>query len=327
MRAACGDAHLKAILGTGDLKTLRNVYRASMVAMMAGADFIKTSTGKEDVNATLPVSLVMVRAHPRLSRARPASRSASSRPAASRRPRTRSTWLILMKEELGRDWLEPDLFRIGALDCSPTSSASSSISSPAATRPSHPPRAWLEDPRHDASSRKSSTHHGLRPGAGGERPRCAPGWTQHAGRLRAFHRRRIRRAGRGRATSTSSNPARGKRAGASVAQGTADGCRRGGRGGAQGAQAVVGACAAIERARHLYAHRPHAAEARALLRRARDDRQRQADPRDAATSTSRWSRGTSTITPAGPQLHRQRVSRPRRRSASAARSSRGISRC
>ena len=62
MREACGDAHLKAILATGDLKTLRNVYAASMVAMQAGADFIKTSTGKEDVNATLPVSLVMLRA-------------------------------------------------------------------------------------------------------------------------------------------------------------------------------------------------------------------------------------------------------------------------
>ena len=62
MREACGEAHLKAILATGDLKTLRNVHRASMVAMMAGADFIKTSTGKEDVNATLPVSLVMMRA-------------------------------------------------------------------------------------------------------------------------------------------------------------------------------------------------------------------------------------------------------------------------
>ena len=62
MREACGDAHMKAILATGDLKTLRNVYKASMVAMQAGADFIKTSTGKEDVNATLPVSLTMVRA-------------------------------------------------------------------------------------------------------------------------------------------------------------------------------------------------------------------------------------------------------------------------
>ena len=70
MREACGPAHLKAILGAGDLKTLRNVYAASMVAMQAGADFIKTSTGKEDVNATLPVSLVMVARLARLSRAR-----------------------------------------------------------------------------------------------------------------------------------------------------------------------------------------------------------------------------------------------------------------
>jgi len=59
---ACGSAHMKVILGTGDLLTLRNVGRASVVAMMAGADFIKTSTGKEPTNATLPVSLVMVRA-------------------------------------------------------------------------------------------------------------------------------------------------------------------------------------------------------------------------------------------------------------------------
>ncbi len=62
MREACGEAHMKAILATGDLNTLTNVYRASMVAMQAGSDFIKTSTGKEDVNATLPVSLTMVRA-------------------------------------------------------------------------------------------------------------------------------------------------------------------------------------------------------------------------------------------------------------------------
>ena len=86
MREACGPAHLKAILGTGDLKTLRNVYQASMVAMQAGADFIKTSTGKEDVNATLPVSLTMIRALRDYGTSR-AKRSASSPPAASRPPR------------------------------------------------------------------------------------------------------------------------------------------------------------------------------------------------------------------------------------------------
>ena len=62
MREACGPAHMKAILATGELQTLRNVARASLVTMMAGSDFIKTSTGKEPVNATLPVSLVMMRA-------------------------------------------------------------------------------------------------------------------------------------------------------------------------------------------------------------------------------------------------------------------------
>lgn len=113
MREACGQAHLKAILATGDLKTLRNVYKASMVAMQAGADFIKTSTGKEDVNATLPVSLTMVRALRDYGERtgfeigfKPAGGLKTAKDAIS--------WLILMKEELGRRWLEPDLFRIGA---------------------------------------------------------------------------------------------------------------------------------------------------------------------------------------------------------------------
>ncbi len=113
MRDACGSAHLKAILGTGDLKTLRNVYAASMVAMQAGADFIKTSTGKEDVNATLPVSLVMVRAL-RDFRER-AGVDIGFKPAGGlRAAKDALAWLILMKEELGLPWMQPDLFRIGA---------------------------------------------------------------------------------------------------------------------------------------------------------------------------------------------------------------------
>jgi deoxyribose-phosphate aldolase len=92
MRAACGEAHVKAILATGELQTLRNVARASLVCMMAGADFIKTSTGKETVNATLPVTLTMIRAI-RDYQDRTGSRSATSRPAAFPRPRTRwSIW-------------------------------------------------------------------------------------------------------------------------------------------------------------------------------------------------------------------------------------------
>lgn len=113
MREACGPAHLKAILGTGDLKTLRNVYRASMVAMMAGADFIKTSTGKEDVNATLPVSLTMARALRDFGER--TGFAIGFKPAGGlRTARDALTWQILMREELGRRWLEPDLFRIGA---------------------------------------------------------------------------------------------------------------------------------------------------------------------------------------------------------------------
>jgi deoxyribose-phosphate aldolase len=113
MREASGHAHLKAILATGDLKTLRNVYKASMVAMMAGADFIKTSTGKEDVNATLPVSLTMVRAL-RDYCALTGERVGFKPAGGLRTAKDALTWLILMKEELGRPWLEPDLFRIGA---------------------------------------------------------------------------------------------------------------------------------------------------------------------------------------------------------------------
>ncbi|MDH6230901.1 deoxyribose-phosphate aldolase [Mesorhizobium soli] len=113
MREACGAAHLKAILATGDLKTLRNVYKASMVAMQAGADFIKTSTGKEDVNATLPVSLVMLRAL--RDYGEETGYKIGFKPAGGlKTAKDAMNWLFLMKEELGRRWLEPDLFRIGA---------------------------------------------------------------------------------------------------------------------------------------------------------------------------------------------------------------------
>ena len=113
MREACGEAHLKAILATGDLKTLRNVYKASMVSMQAGADFIKTSTGKEDVNATLPVSLVMLRAL--RDYGEETGYRVGFKPAGGlKTAKDAMNWLFLMKEELGRPWLEPDLFRIGA---------------------------------------------------------------------------------------------------------------------------------------------------------------------------------------------------------------------
>jgi deoxyribose-phosphate aldolase len=112
-RDACGEAHLKTILATGELGTLRNVARASRVAMMAGADFIKTSTGKERANATLPVSLVMVRAI-RDYRER-TGRRVGFKPAGGISTAKQATdWLALMKEELGNEWLHRDLFRLGA---------------------------------------------------------------------------------------------------------------------------------------------------------------------------------------------------------------------
>ena len=111
---ACGpNIHMKAILGTGDLLTLRNVARASWVAMMAGADFIKTSTGKETVNATLPVSLVMVRCI--RDYAERTGCAVGFKPAGGIRTAKQALdWLALMKDELGRPWLEPSLFRFGA---------------------------------------------------------------------------------------------------------------------------------------------------------------------------------------------------------------------
>lgn len=112
-REACGDAHLKAILATGELATLRNVQKASLVAMMAGADFIKTSTGKETVNATLDFGLVMARAI-RDFNDRTGYRVGFKPAGGIRTAKQSLDWLILMKEELGDPWLRPDLFRLGA---------------------------------------------------------------------------------------------------------------------------------------------------------------------------------------------------------------------
>jgi len=112
-RAACGKAHVKAILATGDLKTLRNVARASLVCMMAGADFIKTSTGKESVNATPAVTLAMlrmIRAYHERTGFKVGHKPAGGISAA----KDVLNYQFLMKEELGREWLEPELFRVGA---------------------------------------------------------------------------------------------------------------------------------------------------------------------------------------------------------------------
>lgn len=112
-RAACGEAHVKAILATGELGTLRNVARASLVCMMAGADFIKTSTGKESVNATLPVSLVMIRAI-RDYWQRTGYRVGYKPAGGISKAKDALVYLSLMKDELGERWMMPDLFRFGA---------------------------------------------------------------------------------------------------------------------------------------------------------------------------------------------------------------------
>lgn len=113
MRQACGEAHLKTILATGELRTYKDIYMASYVCMMGGADFIKTSTGKEKVNATLPVGLIMMRAirdyYQRTGfrvGLKPAGGIATAKAAIS--------WLSLVMEELGDEWTHNGLFRIGA---------------------------------------------------------------------------------------------------------------------------------------------------------------------------------------------------------------------
>ncbi|MFD2739738.1 deoxyribose-phosphate aldolase [Sulfitobacter aestuarii] len=112
-RAACGKAHVKAILATGELGSLRNVARASLVCMMAGADFIKTSTGKESVNATLPVSLTMIRAI-RDYHERTGIRVGYKPAGGISKAKDAITYLAMMKEELGERWTRPELFRFGA---------------------------------------------------------------------------------------------------------------------------------------------------------------------------------------------------------------------
>ncbi|MBN4070694.1 deoxyribose-phosphate aldolase [Olleya sp. AH-315-F22] len=112
-RKACGEAHMKTILATGEIPTFTKVAKASWVSMMAGSDFIKTSTGKEPVNATIPVSLVMIRTIREYHELtgfkvgfKPAGGISKAKQAVN--------WLVLIKEELGDEWLTPDLFRFGA---------------------------------------------------------------------------------------------------------------------------------------------------------------------------------------------------------------------
>jgi len=112
-RKACGEAHMKTILATGEIPTFTKVAKASWVSMMAGSDFIKTSTGKESVNATIPVSLVMIRAIREYYEL--TGYKVGFKPAGGISKAKQSiNWLVLIKEELGNEWLTPDLFRFGA---------------------------------------------------------------------------------------------------------------------------------------------------------------------------------------------------------------------
>ena len=112
-REACKNTHLKTIIATGDIMTFRNIAKASLVCMMAGADFIKTSTGKENINSTIPFSLVMVRAirdYFDKTNFKVGFKAAGGIKSA----KESISYLTLIKEELGNDWLNPSLFRIGA---------------------------------------------------------------------------------------------------------------------------------------------------------------------------------------------------------------------
>jgi deoxyribose-phosphate aldolase len=112
-REACGPAHMKAIVAAGELGTLRNLALASQVCMMAGSDFIKTSTGKEPVNATIPYGLVMVRAI-REYQERTGHKVGFKPAGGIRKAKQALDWLLLMKEEMGVEWTMPHLFRLGA---------------------------------------------------------------------------------------------------------------------------------------------------------------------------------------------------------------------
>lgn len=113
IKEACKSAHLKVILETGELKTYDNVKKASWIAMLAGADFIKTSTGKVQPAATLPVTLVMLQAINEFERA--TGKIIGMKPAGGiKTTKDAMKYLVLVKETLGDRWLNPNLFRFGA---------------------------------------------------------------------------------------------------------------------------------------------------------------------------------------------------------------------
>ena len=287
-------AHLKTILATGELATLRNVARASLVAMMAGADFIKTSTGQGEGQRHPARPPRDGARDPRLPRAH---RLRGRLQAGRRHPHREEAldWLCLMKEELGDRWLRPTSSASAPAACSPTSSASSSTSSPGATR-RRTAIPWREGHLIHDSSRRDLRDHGVRPRARERRRRRRRGWRRTAERFGHFIGGEWRKPADGESFETV-NPATGKPL-ARVAQG--GGRRRGRRrrGGARGLRRVARARRPRPRALPLRA-RAAGAEALAPARRARDRWTTASRSARRATSTSRWSPATSTTTPAG----------------------------
>ena len=318
-RAACGDAHVKAILATGDLKTLRNVAKASLVCMMAGADFIKTSTGKEGVNATLLVTLTMlrmIRAYHERTGFKVGYKPAGGISAA----KDVLNYQFLMKEELGREWLEPDLFRVGA---------SSLLADIERQLEHHVTGRYSAFNRHAGGMIAMSVAHyfdddGLRPGARSRHRGARLAGKRHdAGFGHFIDGAFVPPASGTTSTRSSRRPARCWR---SIAQRQRGRCRCRGDGGAQGARRVGEARRAMAaRAPSLCAgpHDPAPCAGCSRCSRALDNGKPIRETRDIDVPLAArhfyhhagWA-----------QLQETRVRRPSSRSASSARSSRGISR-
>ena len=298
MREACGDAHLKAILAHRRPEdAAQRLSSASMVAMQAGADFIKTSTGKEDVNATLPVSLVMVRAIRDYLRAD----RREGRLQAGRRHEDRQGRADLADPDEGgagpAAGCEPELFRIGA------SSMLGRHRAPDRALRDRPlfgratATRWPEETSHGPAVKEILDTMDYGPAPEAQRPRRSPGSraTKAASAISST-------ASSSRPPTASTSPSSIRRAASRSPSARRAPPRTSTRPSRPRASAFKSwsKLSGHERARHLYAIARHHPEARALLRRCWRRWTTASRSARAATSTSRWSPATSTTTPAGP---------------------------
>ena len=322
-REACGDAHMKAILATGELATLGNVARASMVAMQAGADFIKTSTGKEGVNATIPFGVVMCRMIREYFEQ--TGFAVGFKPAGGiRAAKNALEYLYLMKEELGDRWLQPGLFRFGAsallTDIERQLEHFVTGRYAAAHRHAH---AVSQHDQFSTMATVAEIFQTMEYGPAPESDKEALAWLGEArARVRPLHRRRVDRARRAVRRHQPGDVARSSRASPTASSADVDAAVAAARSGAAG---VEGARAARARAAPVRA-RARRAEAFAPARRAREHGQRQVDSRDARhrRAARRAALLSSRRLGAAPRLASSPATR---RSASSARSFRGTSRC